>query len=73
MVDDIKEVAEQNYELGKIVAIEAIAQTRKNQAATYFSNNLDDRAKIYRDLANALLEEATTRRENYERKYHEDI
>jgi hypothetical protein len=73
MDDETRElIAEQNYELGQIVAIEDVAKNFLERAGDYFKSNNDDMAHLMRNEANKLRDKAAARREKYEIKYHED-
>lgn len=66
----MEEGCTKNYELGQVVALEAIERDMRRRAGNFFADGNDEAAKLFRALAEEYLTRAVHDRATYRKKYH---
>ena len=62
-------IAQYNYELGQIVAIEDMSKDFRKNAGEFFAMENDNYADIYRNIAVKLKVKAKEARERFDKKW----
>lgn len=67
--EDIDNMQERYYQLGKISEAEDIARRIRADAGNYFKENNDKLAQVFRSLATIFEDEVAVRRKEWDTKY----
>jgi hypothetical protein len=65
--DPLESTRQGNYELGKVSTLEGLGPRFRKMAGVEFANGKDNRAKLFRDLAEEFETEAKAARGRYEK------
>ena len=66
--DALEKTRQQNYELGKVSVLEQLGPDLRQMSGEAFAKGHDNKAKIYRNLAEQFEANATIARDQYEAK-----